>query len=59
MPRFEAHGGDGRTRGRHSGPRVMQERLGHGSIAITLGTYSHVLPEMDAAAADRIAEVAT
>jgi integrase len=39
--------------------RVMQERLGHGSIAITLGTYSHVLPEMDAAAADRIAEVAT
>ena len=25
-------------------PKVVQERLGHSSIAITLDTYSHVLP---------------
>lgn len=25
-------------------PRVVQERLGHSNIAITLQTYSHVLP---------------
>ena len=33
-------------------PRVVQERLGHSNIAITLQTYSHVLPTMhdDAAA---------
>ena len=33
-------------------PRVVQERLGHSNIAITLQTYSHVLPIMhdDAAA---------
>ncbi len=27
-------------------PRVVQERLGHSNIAITLQTYSHVLPIM-------------
>jgi integrase len=27
-------------------PKIVQERLGHSSIAITLGTYSHVLPSM-------------
>ena len=33
-------------------PKVVSERLGHSSIAITLDTYSHVLPSMqeDAAA---------
>ena len=33
-------------------PRVVQERLGHSNIAITLQTYLHVLPIMhdDAAA---------
>ena len=35
-------------------PRVVQERIGHANIAITLGTYSHVLPGMGRAAADSI-----
>jgi integrase len=25
-------------------PKIVQERLGHANIAITLDTYSHVLP---------------
>ena len=34
-------------------PKVVSERLGHASIAITLDTYSHVLPHMqEQAAAD-------
>jgi hypothetical protein len=38
-------------------PKVVSERLGHASVAITLNLYSHVLPSMqkDAAAAlDRL-----
>jgi integrase len=33
-------------------PKVVQERLGHASIQLTLDSYSHVLPSMqeDAAA---------
>ena len=27
-------------------PRVVQERLGHSTIAITLGIYSHVSPTL-------------
>ncbi len=27
-------------------PKVVSEMLGHASIAITLDTYSHVLPDM-------------
>ena len=34
--------------------KVVSERLGHASIAITLDTYSHVLPTMQKAAADKI-----
>ena len=34
-------------------PKVVQERLGHGSIQITLDTYSHVVPSMQQAAAKR------
>ncbi len=33
-------------------PKVVQERLGHSQISITLDTYSHLLPSMDRAAAD-------
>jgi integrase len=33
-------------------PKVASERLGHAGIAITLQTYSHVLPEMQREAAD-------
>mgnify|MGYP000382577321 CR=1 FL=1 len=32
-------------------PKVVQERLGHASIAITLDTYSHVYPGLQEAAA--------
>jgi integrase len=32
-------------------PKIVSERLGHASIAITLDTYSHVLPGLQAAAA--------
>jgi integrase len=35
-------------------PRVVQARLGHATIAITLDTYSHILPGMGRAAADSI-----
>lgn len=34
--------------------KVLQERLGHGSIKITLDTYGHVLPNMQAEAASKI-----
>jgi len=35
--------------------KVMSERLGHASTAITADLYTHVLPTMDAAAAARVA----
>jgi integrase len=35
-------------------PKVMQERLGHASVQITLDLYSHVVPGMQADAAARI-----
>jgi hypothetical protein len=37
-------------------PKSVQERLGHASIAITMATFSHVIPAMDAEAAVTIAE---
>ena len=37
--------------------KVVQERLGHASIAITGDIYSHVRPEVDQAAADKVAEL--
>jgi integrase len=35
-------------------PKVVQERLGHHSVALTLDVYSHVLPSMQKAAAAKI-----
>jgi integrase len=35
-------------------PKVVQERLGHASIQITLDTYSHLIPGMQSAAADML-----
>ncbi len=32
-------------------PKIVQERLGHSSIGITLDTYSHVTPGLQVAAA--------
>jgi integrase len=37
-------------------PRVVQERLGHSQITLTLQTYSHVLPDLQAGAARKIGE---
>ena len=37
-------------------PKVVSERLGHSSVAITLDTYSHDLPGIQAAAAQRFDE---
>jgi len=34
--------------------KVVGERLGHSTIVLTLDTYSHVLPDMQQSAADRI-----
>src|SRR5205085_7202389 len=35
-------------------PKIVSERLGHSSIAITLDLYSHVLPGIQADAAKRV-----
>jgi len=35
-------------------PRVVQEILGHSSVTLTLGTYSHVLPSLQRDAAERM-----
>ena len=37
-------------------PKVVSERLGHATIAITLDTYSHVVPSLDADAANLVAD---
>jgi integrase len=36
-------------------PKVVSERLGHAGISITLDTYSHAIPALDAEAANTIA----
>jgi integrase len=36
-------------------PKVVSERLGHSSVGITLEIYSHVLPNMQAEAAEAVA----
>jgi integrase len=38
-------------------PKFVQELLGHASVAITLDTYSHMLPGMGGEAADAMGEV--
>ncbi len=40
-------------------PKIVQERLGHSSISITLDTYSHVAPGLQEAAANRFDEMVT
>ena len=34
-------------------PKVVQERLGHSQISVTLDTYSHVLPTIQVEAAGK------
>jgi integrase len=36
---------------RNVNPKIVSEMLGHASVAITLDTYSHVLPNMQSEAA--------
>ena len=38
-------------------PKVVSERLGHSSVAITLDVYSHVVPAMEEEAAAKVAAV--
>ena len=38
-------------------PKIVQERLGHASIQITLDTYSHVVPGLQQAAANRFDDI--
>lgn len=42
--------------GKNVNPKVVSEMLGHASIAITLDTYSHVLPDMQDSAARAMEE---
>ncbi len=35
-------------------PKIVQERLGHSSIVLTMDTYSHVIPSMQDEAADKL-----
>jgi len=39
---------------RGTNPKVVQERLGHASVAITLDLYSHVIPDLQTEAAAQI-----
>ena len=38
-------------------PKVVQERLGHATVSITLDTYSHVIGTLQREAAERIDEL--
>jgi integrase len=38
-------------------PKVVQERLDHADISLTLNTYSHVLPSMQEEAAEKMDEL--
>ena len=40
-------------------PRIVQERLGHANVSITLDTYSHVDLDMQAVAARQVAALVT
>jgi integrase len=37
-------------------PKIVQERLGHSAIGVTMNTYSHVIPFVDKEAAKSISE---
>lgn len=40
-------------------PKIVQERLGHADISLTLNTYSHVLPSMQDEVAEKMDELLT
>lgn len=35
-------------------PKVVQEMLGHSTISLTLDTYSHVIPDLQREAAEKM-----
>lgn len=37
--------------------RIVMETLGHSQIALTMNTYSHVMPELQRDAADKMGEL--
>lgn len=40
-------------------PKIVQERMGHSSIKVTMDTYSHVLPDMQQQAIDALSKILT
>lgn len=38
-------------------PKIVQEMLGHSTIALTLDTYSHILPDIQQEAADKMDKI--
>ena len=40
-------------------PKIVQERLGHSDISMTLNIYSHVRPSLQDEAADKLDELIT
>ena len=38
-------------------PKIVQERLGHANVSMTLNTYPHVLPSMQEDAAEKLDEL--
>jgi integrase len=40
-------------------PKVVSERLGHSTVALTLDVYSHAIPALEEEAASRIAALVT
>ena len=42
------------TQGTH--PKIVQERLGHASISMTLDKYSHVIPSLQQEAAEKFGD---
>lgn len=40
-------------------PKIVQERLGHSQISVTMDTYSHVLPSLQVEAAGKLDDILT
>jgi integrase len=38
-------------------PKVVSERLGHSTVRMTLDTYSHVLPDMQRSATEKLSKL--
>jgi integrase len=38
-------------------PKIVQERLGHSSIVLTLDTYSHLIPGIQSVASEKMDDI--